>query len=735
MKHELLVPVGNYESLVQAINFGADAVYLGGKKFGARAYADNFSLDELANATKLCHLYGVKIYVTVNTLIYESEVDEVLKYIKELHKMGVDALIMQDIGLINLVHQTLPNLEIHASTQMHNHNKYSIDFLKDLGIKRIVYARELSLDYINDIDTDIEKEVFIHGSLCISYSGECLFSSMILDRSGNRGECAGMCRLPYELYENNQKVNTLGKYLLSPKDLCSIGDFKKLMDSNIKSFKIEGRMKSPLYIALVTKIYRSLMDKYINNEELKVDEDDFFNLQAVFNREYTKGYLFNEKDIMNIYKPNHIGVYIGKVIEINKNKIAIKLNNELKQFSGIRFNNSDLGLIINYMYDKHDNLINKGNRNDVIYLDNKINLQELDDVYLTNPVIELNDNITKKININMEFKASLNNYATLKVTDGENEVLVSSEDLVEKSINSPITKERIKESLSKCGNTPFKVNNININIEDNLFIRINTLNELRRMALEKLQLLRENKRKEYIEKEYIDINNKQDITNNISILVRTKEQLQACLDLDIKSIITDKPLLMNKDLIYKLPKDLLELKDIPKDKKYLVTDYSTLYNLPNNYGDYSLNITNHYTLDYLSKYAKCLMLSIENKLDDIKDIMDNSHDKNVEVLAYGNIELMTMKYCIVNKFINKDDKCHVCFSDNKYYLKDRNNEEYRIITNPMTHGSSILNYKKTNLIKNIPKLKEMGITNFRIELLDENYEEVKKLIEDVRKYE
>ena len=129
------------------------------------------------------------------------------------------------------------------------------------------------------------------------------------------------------------------------------------------------------------------------------------------------------------------------------------------------------------------------------------------------------------------------------------------------------------------------------------------------------------------------------------------------------------------------------------------------------------------------------MLSIENKLDDIKDIMDNSHDKNVEVLAYGNIELMTMKYCIVNKFINKDDKCHVCFSDNKYYLKDRNNEEYRIITNPMTHGSSILNYKKTNLIKNIPKLKEMGITNFRIELLDENYEEVKKLIEDVRKYE
>ena len=173
MKKELLVPVGNYLSLIAAINNGADAVYLAGKKYGARAYSDNFTLEELETAVKTCHLYGVKIYITVNTLIYEKEIKEAIDYIDYLHKMGVDAIIMQDIGLINLVHNMFPNLEIHASTQMHNHAKENIDFLETLGVKRVVFARELSLDFINNLETNMEKEAFIQGSLCVSYSGQC----------------------------------------------------------------------------------------------------------------------------------------------------------------------------------------------------------------------------------------------------------------------------------------------------------------------------------------------------------------------------------------------------------------------------------------------------------------------------------------------------------------------------------------------------------------------------------
>ena len=360
MKHELLVPVGNFECLIQAINNGADAVYFGGKKFGARAFANNFTLDEIENAVRLCHLYGVKVNVTVNTLLYENEIEEALEYVKQLHKIGVDAVIMQDVGFINLVHKTLPNLEIHASTQMHNHLEESLKFLEDLGIKRVVFARELSLDYINNIDTALEKEVFIHGSLCVSYSGQCLFSSCILNRSGNRGECAGMCRLPYKLYENSREIESDGDYILSPKDICSLDNFKDLMDSNIKCFKIEGRMKSPAYVGIVTKIYKDLICKYENNEKLTINKEDFMLLKSIFNREYTSSFLFKNHNIMNFKAPNHVGIVIGKVTNVTKKKIEIKLNHDLNQFEGIRFKNSNIGLNINFMYDKNDNIIGTG---------------------------------------------------------------------------------------------------------------------------------------------------------------------------------------------------------------------------------------------------------------------------------------------------------------------------------------------------------------------------------------
>ena len=198
MKKELLVPASNFASLISAINAGADAVYIGGKKFSARKYADNFSDEEIIKAIDLCHLYGVKIFITVNTLINDNEFMETVKFIEFLYENNVDAVIMQDVGLINYIHNVFPNLEIHASTQMHVHNADTLKFLENLGVKRVVFARELEIDYINSIKTNLEKEVFIHGALCISYSGQCLFSSLIMNRSGNKGACAGMCRLPYE---------------------------------------------------------------------------------------------------------------------------------------------------------------------------------------------------------------------------------------------------------------------------------------------------------------------------------------------------------------------------------------------------------------------------------------------------------------------------------------------------------------------------------------------------------
>ncbi len=732
MSHELLVPVKNYACLVAAINNGADAVYLGGKKFGARAYADNFTLDEILDATKLCHLYGVKIYVTVNTLIYESEFMDAVNYVKELHKIGVDAVIMQDVGLISVVHKMLPNLEIHASTQMHNYSEKCIPFLESLGIKRIVFARELSLDYINNIDTKLEKEVFIHGSLCISYSGQCLFSSLILNRSGNRGECAQMCRLPYKIYEEDKLINTDGDYILSPKDLCSVQNMKKLLDSNVLCFKIEGRMKSPEYVGIVTKIYRTLITQYENNQELKINVDDMNLLKSIFNRCYTDGFLFNDNDILNTKNSNHQGIHLGKVTSVTDKYIGITLDYPLYQFESIRFSKSNVGFSVNYMHNDKYMLINKGIPHETIYIKNTFDVKNNEEVLLTMPNYKEDENVNKRIVINIFIEAFIDNNFKVIVTDNENKVeLLGS--TVEKSISSPLTKERIKEIFSKCGNTPFKVSNIEIKSDENIFVPVGKLNELRRNALDKLKDLRENKKKEYIECDYLDEINKQEITNSLNVLVRTEEQLKACLDKGIKNIIVKDKKLMSDNLIFRVPRNNL-------DHNYsynnlLVGDYASLEEFPNNRGDYYLNITNHYTLNYLSKYARMLCISVESTIENTSDMMKYGNGSvNTEVLIYGNVELMLIKNCLLKSLINQDKLCNVCLGKKNYYLKDRNNKLYRIDTELDSHSTIILNYEKTNLIDKINYFKNLGITNFRVEFLEESYEEVIDILERVKNY-
>ncbi|MBQ9011923.1 MAG: U32 family peptidase [Bacilli bacterium] len=375
-KPELLSPAGNMDALKAAIHNGADAVYLSGKQYGARAYADNFTEQQLINAIKYAHIYDVKVYVTTNTLIYEDEIEDFVKYLKFLYLNGVDAVLMQDIGMISLIRKIIPDLEIHASTQTNNCNDETLQLFKELGIKRVVLARELSLKQINNLKTDIEKEVFIHGALCVSYSGCCLFSSLNGSRSGNRGKCAGPCRLPYTLIKNNQVIVTDGKYLLSTKELNTSNKIKELLKANIQSFKIEGRLKSKEYVGFVTKMYRKLIDE--NTKEKDTDKK----LQQLFNRGFTEGHLFQTEDLLNTKSPNHIGIPIGKVLEVGK-KIKIKLNDTISQNDGIRFKESNKGLIINKLYNQKKLLINKAKKNDIVYIDNKVNLKSKDEVLKT----------------------------------------------------------------------------------------------------------------------------------------------------------------------------------------------------------------------------------------------------------------------------------------------------------------------------------------------------------------
>ena len=288
-KVELLAPAGDMQCLKAAIHAGADAVYVGGSRFGARAYAHNFDEQELCHAIDYVHFFGKKLYLTLNTLLKDAEILAVPAYVKPFYESGLDGVIVQDFGVVKVLKEHFPDMEIHASTQMTVTGSNAAIQLKEMGICRIVPARELSLEEIREIydATGMEIETFIHGAMCYSYSGQCLFSSFLGGRSGNRGRCAGPCRLPYDILdENEKKVNSLQEqYPLSLKDLGVLEILPELMEAGIASFKIEGRMKSPEYVAGVTSMYRKYMDLYLaNKEQFKIEEKDINHLKNLYTR-------------------------------------------------------------------------------------------------------------------------------------------------------------------------------------------------------------------------------------------------------------------------------------------------------------------------------------------------------------------------------------------------------------------------------------------------------------------
>ncbi|MDD3241634.1 MAG: U32 family peptidase [Bacilli bacterium] len=742
MKKELLVPAGNFESLMQAVHNGCDAVYVGGIKFGARKFANNFDDLELAKAIKYCHLYGVKIYVTVNTIIYEKEIDEVLSYVKFLYDNGVDAVIMQDLGLITKVRKIFPNLEVHASTQLHNHNKEDLLHLKELGVKRVVLARELSIEEVKKLEGIIDLEIFIHGALCISYSGQCLFSSMVLDRSGNRGECAGFCRLPYNLIENDKKIDTKYNYLLSPKEISTINEFDKLMELGVVSFKIEGRMKSPYYVGFITRLYRMAIDSYNDNKKFILDDENLKKLMVLYNREFSKGHLFKEEnyELMNIKSPNHIGIKLGEVIEIGE-FIKIKLSEDVNQEDGIRFISNNTGMILNFLYNEKGLLINKASKGEIILVDNKIGLEELGMVYKTldhKLNKELSTYELKRVPIKIKVIAKLDKELGIEVDDYENNVSLQG-NIISSAINNPTTIDRIKEQVLKLGNTPFICNDITLDMDDNLFIPIKEINELRREVIENLIYIRENKKREVIileesKDKVIPTTNKK---LNINILVRNEKQLKAAIDKKVNNIyVTDIKLYNeykdNKNIYLRLDRVSNNIVDY-NNSNLLVGELGSFYKYKNNklVSDYYFNVVNSLFANYLiNNNVDLVTLSVENKLDQLIDILKNVKDSSkCEVIIYGTVELMVMKHCPLNMLVNKEDKCSVCRGENNYYLEDRNREKYKIINDKcITH---IMNSRVIDRIDYIKDLKKNNCFNYRIELFEEDYNETIKIINKI----
>ena len=709
-KHELLIPAGDMDSLRQAVYNGADAVYLGCKLFGARKFAKNFDNEEIVEAIKFCHLYGVKIFVTMNTLVKNDEVDTFINQAKFLHENGVDALIVQDFGMICLLREMFPNLEIHASTQFNNSSFETCKLLYDMGVKRVVFSRELTIDQIDNIDIPIEKEAFIHGALCISYSGNCLMSSMLGGRSGNRGECAGCCRMKFNLLDNKDILEK-DKYLLSTKELNTSSCIDRLLNSSIYSFKIEGRMKSPLYVGFITRFYRSLIDGKMMNFDEETNK-----LKTIFNREFTLGRLFDvyDNELMNTNSPNHIGLDIGKC-SIYKDKIKIQLDDgvTLNQYDAIRFKNSNKGLIINFLYDEKMLLTNSATG--ICYVDNKIELDEDDLVSITQDYLlgkEFENIDEKKINVTFDVKCKLNSSLIVSINDGEN--IVTLEDgNIESALNVPTSKEVIIEKLSKLGDTPFICNDFNIELDENVFVPMKVLNELRRRVCEELINIRRDKKKEVIVNNNIIFDKFTDsdiVKNNKTCLVFTEEQLKFAIDNNFERIYVKDKELFNKyksdNLYLVIDRCSYSYDELPDNS--FISDYMNFSDKEVNIiGNYSLNVFNIYTAYYLRKYGLDVVpLSVELNEYELLTFMKLFKEKfgtcKFEILKYGRVENMIIKGNILNL-----DNCKY-----SYKLEDFKNRLFPVYYDGV--NTHILNYEMVNL-----GLQDVMNCYFRYDFYDE----------------
>lgn len=769
-KIELLAPGGSKESIYAAVQGGADAIYMGGSKFSARAYANNFNEEELIEVVNYCHLYNVKVYIAFNTVIKEDELDEALEYGKFLYEIGVDAIITQDMGLFKIIKEAIPDFEIHGSTQMTIHNGEGAIFLKNEGFQRIVLSRELSLDEISYIskDLDIETEIFVHGALCISYSGQCLMSSIIGGRSGNRGRCAQPCRLPYTVIKKSSGENRDG-YLLSPKDTCTIDEIKSLIESGTSSLKIEGRMKKPEYVSGVVTTYREAIDSVYNNKNFDVAPKKAL-LNQLFNREgFSKAYLRGNigRDMMAYNCPKNTGVFLGIV----EKDLTIKLQKDIKAQDGVRTDNSGFTIT---------NIINGKEKVKEAYIGERVKLIPTkykvgDKVYVTSDT-ELLTKLQKnyediygiKLPLTIKVKFAPGERFYLSTVYQEKEFEVYGEN-VEIAANKPMDKDAIIKNLNKLGDTPFKLENIEFETFEEGFLRVSSINSVRRELIEDIMKYAEIRDKRHVEeKAYKEFsrNVKEDsymFNDEYLICVKTQEQLKSVLSfigenpditpaigvdlfkkgesLNLEGVDYENLYMIVPNIIkseFNLVTEAIE-KNISKIKGLITANLGIINvfkNRLNIIGDYKLNILNSESYDFYNRYTDISALSVELNNKEMFSLAKNIKTP-VQVVVYGKYELMVSEHCVIGSTFgdkSSNSNCNFRCDKDKFVLRDRMNEEFLVTTDKYCR-SHIYNTLPVNIVPFIKELRKNNINNYRVDFIDEDYNQVLKVMKYIFKDE
>ena len=703
---KIVAPAGNMERFYSAISATADEIYLGLKGFGARRNAENFTVEELKKAIDYAHLRGSRIFLTLNTIMTNREIELLYPTLKDLYNYGLDAIIVQDIGYAEYLHKNFPSIEIHGSTQMTVANYYEINYLKELGFKRIVLPRELSFEEIKEIRkyTDMELEVFVSGSLCISFSGNCYMSSFIGGRSGNRGMCAQPCRKEYK--------TSCGKksYFLSPKDqLYGLDEIKKLQEIGVESIKLEGRMKDVSYVYETVSYFRNLING-IDKEE---------NTPKLFNRGYSKGYFYdNDKNIMNRDYSYNMGEKIGEVVGK-----SIRLDKDIVSGDGITFISKDYknlgGTYINKIAYKNEKLV--------------LTFPEGTKYIFRNYNKRLNDEISKKIKstdkkleINFDFTAKLNEKLILKTyleDENGNKILnleEISETLTQKAQKRAINEEDIKEKLTEIGDSEFTVKNIKIDIDENIFIPLSELKNLKRNAVEKFR----EKILSYFRRD-LDSELKENNQEYFKLEIEKDEPK----DLEIRVIVSNeeqKNFLENIKDEYNIKKVYYRTYDIAKqsmlDQHNLDNKLaSNLYELLENKNsavmlNWNMNIVNSYTISVLEKIEKLesFIVSPEINFSKIRELGKTRLKK--ALLVYSKLKGMTIDVDIAD---NKNE-----------VITNKENDKFNIIKNE--YGTEIFLDKPLNIINIMEDIKKLNVDIVVLEFTTETTEDIKKVLKQLK---
>lgn len=584
-KPEILAPAGSMEGLKAAIAAGCNAVYIGGNRFGARAFANNLDQDEMLEAIAYCHLHDVKLYMTVNTVLKDREIKEALfSYLRPYYEAGLDAVIVQDMGVLRFISRHFPKLAIHASTQMTLTMGKGKEFLEKYHVNRIVPARELTLRELCTMrrETSMELEVFVHGALCYCYSGQCLFSSMLGGRSGNRGRCAQPCRLPYHMAEQNRSEDA---YLLSPKELCNLPYLAEMIEAGIDSFKIEGRMKRTEYTAFVTSMYRKYVDLYFAlgkekyrdyiKKNQKEWEEDLQNLSDLYNREgFTQGYLTGQAGdsaqrhpgqkgtMLASKRPKHGGVLVGTVQKVNPKEVIYKVQKTIHAQDVVEFRNHSLtpsyeytlgedvtaGTLVTARYKKGSEI----RIGDQVYrTKNAVLLEKIVQDYL-----RTNEQVSVQGHCVAQKGQPLSLTVTLK-----GQTICCQGEICQKAKKRAIDESDIRKILQKTGNSPFYFEKLSIEAEENVFLPVGAIKQLRRDAFEQVrkQFLAQFWREDTVISE--DINNrekddqkghavsKESLKPQIATSVTTFEQAAAvCANPKVDRIYFETAVMTEKEL-------------------------------------------------------------------------------------------------------------------------------------------------------------------------------------------